>query len=170
MGKGCGNEDDGESKFDEDEGEFDPKGDAEDAMLSIVNAEALILGAEEDGGEDETADEDEEEAIMESVMSICVKDGEEDEACGASDGEDDGEDGEDFLRGAGIGDQSARVSKPAFGHEAQVKGNRCDDAAGDEQRLEPVGSDVGNVGNVLALFHAGVLRRAADFPMNEHGE
>ena len=45
-------EDDGEGDFGQDEGEFDPEGDAQDAVLAEVDAEALVLGADEDGGDD----------------------------------------------------------------------------------------------------------------------
>jgi len=39
----------GQPDFDEDEVEFDPEGVAEDAELAIVDAEALVFGADEDG-------------------------------------------------------------------------------------------------------------------------
>jgi hypothetical protein len=38
-----------EGNFSQDEEEFDPEGDAQDAMLAEVDAKALVFGADEDG-------------------------------------------------------------------------------------------------------------------------
>lgn len=51
MGEGCGDEDDGEHELGEDEEELHPEGGAQDAVLAEVHAEALVFGADEDGGE-----------------------------------------------------------------------------------------------------------------------
>ena len=45
-------EGDDESDLDEDEGEFDPEAQCEDALAAVVDAEALVFGADEDGGDD----------------------------------------------------------------------------------------------------------------------
>jgi hypothetical protein len=45
-------ETDGHSDFDQDEGELDPEGDAEHAVVAVVDPEALVLCADEDGGDD----------------------------------------------------------------------------------------------------------------------
>jgi hypothetical protein len=42
---------DREAELDEDEGEFDPEGDAQDAVLAVVDAETLVLPADEDCGD-----------------------------------------------------------------------------------------------------------------------
>ena len=44
-------EDDGERDLDQDEGEFEPEGDAEDAVFAVVDPEALVFGADEDGAD-----------------------------------------------------------------------------------------------------------------------
>tara|TARA_R110002060_G_scaffold20312_9_gene27654 strand:+ start:956 stop:1246 length:291 start_codon:yes stop_codon:yes gene_type:complete len=41
-----------QAQFHKYEGELDPKGDAKDAMLAIMDSETLILPANEDGGDD----------------------------------------------------------------------------------------------------------------------
>lgn len=41
-----------EGYFDEDEGELDPEGVGEDAVLAVADAETLVFGADEDGGDD----------------------------------------------------------------------------------------------------------------------
>ena len=44
-------EDNGERDFGEDEEQLDPEGDAQDAVFAEVDAEALVLGADEDGAD-----------------------------------------------------------------------------------------------------------------------
>lgn len=50
--EGGADEDDRQTELDEDEEELHPKGDAQDAMLAEVDTQALILGADENGGDD----------------------------------------------------------------------------------------------------------------------
>lgn len=49
-------EDDGEDHLDEDESEFDPETQGQDAVLSVVDSQSLVFGAQEDGGDDVPAD------------------------------------------------------------------------------------------------------------------
>lgn len=65
---------DGERNFDQNEGEFDPEGDTEDAVVAVMNSKALILSAEEDGANDVAGDEEKEEAVVEMFMVVCVED------------------------------------------------------------------------------------------------
>lgn len=46
----CYAEGDREGRFDDDEGEFEPEGGAQDAVFAEVDAEALVFGADEDCG------------------------------------------------------------------------------------------------------------------------
>lgn len=46
---------DGHAELDDDEGELEPEGDAQDAVLSVVDSEALVFPADEDGREDVSA-------------------------------------------------------------------------------------------------------------------
>ena len=68
-----GGEDDGACQLEENEGQFGPEGEAQDAVLAVVDAQALVLGAQEDCGEDVAADEKEEAAIMNAVVVIVVE-------------------------------------------------------------------------------------------------
>ena len=43
---------DGKADLDEDEDELDPKGHAQDAVFAEVDPQPLVLGADEDGGND----------------------------------------------------------------------------------------------------------------------
>lgn len=63
-----------------DEDQLCPEGQAQDAVLAEMDAEALVFGADEDGGDDVAGHEEEEEAIVHSGVVDGVEDGEEDEA------------------------------------------------------------------------------------------
>ena len=103
-------EDGGQHDLDQDEGQFHPEADAQDAVLAVVDAEPLVGRADEDGGEDVAGQEEEEEAVVQVRVVVGVEDGEQDEACGSADRGHDGEHGEDFLRPGGVGDETTRVS------------------------------------------------------------
>ena len=89
AGEGGADKDGGEGNLDEDEGELEPEGEAQDAVLAEVHAEALVLGADEDGADDVAGHEEEEEAVVQAGVVERVEDGEEDEAAGSGEGEDD---------------------------------------------------------------------------------
>ena len=89
AGKGGADEDRGEGNLDKDEDELEPEGEAQDAVLAEVHAEALVFGADEDGADDVAGHEEEEEAVVQARVVERVEDGEEDEAAGSGDGEDD---------------------------------------------------------------------------------
>ena len=61
-GGGC--EDDSADNLHNDKEKFIPKGEAQYAVLAEVHAEALVLGADEDGANDVTRHKQEEEAIV----------------------------------------------------------------------------------------------------------
>ena len=52
-----GHENDCKDELDNDEHEFEPKGEAQDPMLAEVDAEPLVLGADEYGADDISGDE-----------------------------------------------------------------------------------------------------------------
>lgn len=62
--EGGGGKDGGEDDLHDDEEELEPEGKAQDAMLAEMHAEALVLGADEDGADDVAGHEEEEEAIV----------------------------------------------------------------------------------------------------------
>lgn len=76
--KGSDCEDDCKDDLHDDEHEFEPEGEAQDAVLAEVHAQALVLGADEDGADDVARDEEEEEAVVEVRVVEGVEDGEED--------------------------------------------------------------------------------------------
>lgn len=157
LGEGAGDEADGEEDLDDDEEELDPEGDAEDAVLAVPCSEALVLPADKDCGKDVADDEEEEEDVVQLGVAEGVEDGQQDQAGGADEGEEDGEPAEDLLGGGGVGDEAAAVPQPAVGGEGRVEQDGGNDAAGDEEGLEAGGADVADVGNVLRLAHGGIV-------------
>lgn len=62
-----------------------------------MDAQALVLGAEEHGGQDVSRDEEEEEPVVQVRVVVRVKNGQENQAGRARDRADDGEHGQDLL-------------------------------------------------------------------------
>lgn len=83
-------EDAGQHHLDQDEGQFDPEADAQDAVLPVVDAQPLVLGADEHRRQDEAADEEKQEPVVQVLVSVRVEDREQDQPCGPGDGGDDG--------------------------------------------------------------------------------
>lgn len=49
RGEGGRHEDNGKCDLDQDEGQFDPEGDAQDAVVTVVDTQALVFCADKDG-------------------------------------------------------------------------------------------------------------------------
>lgn len=127
---------------DDNEGQLDPEGDGEYAVLGVVHAEALVLCADEDGGEEVADDEEPQEDVVHARVAGCVEDAQADEADGADQGPEYGEARQDLLAQGGVGNKTAAVAKPTVGEEGGVEEDGGDDAAGYEERLELAGADV----------------------------
>lgn len=132
----------GQADGDENEGQLDPKGDGEHAMLGVVHAEALVLGADEDGRDEVADDEKAQKDVVQTGVVRGIEDTEADKADGAHQGPDDGEAGQDFLAQGGVGYKAAAVAKPAVGEEGGIEEDGGNDTACDEERLELAGTDV----------------------------
>lgn len=163
-------EDSGERDLDQDERQLDPEADAQDAVLAVVDPQALVLGAEKHSGQDEACDEEQEEPVVQVRVVVRVEDGEQDQACGSRDREDDGQHREHFLRRRRVGHQSPLVPEPPLCHECQVERHGRDHATGDEEWFQSVRSHVGDVGDCLSGLHGWVDGMPNHFPSNEHGE
>ena len=140
--RGKGDDDDQDVQY---EDQFDPKREPQDAMLSIMNSQALVLGADEDGANDISGNEEQEEAVVQIGMVQGVEDGQQDQTGRAGDSEQDRQCTQDLLDTAEVLGQPAGMSQPAFGGEAQVQEDCGHTAAGDEKRLEPLSADVRDV-------------------------
>lgn len=154
------NKGDGQADGDDDEGQLDPEGDGEDAVLGVVDAEALVLGADEDGREQVADDEEAEEDVVQARVAGRVEDAQADEADSADEGPEDGEAREDLFAQRRVGHEAAAVAEPAVREERGVEQHGGEDAARDEERLELAGADVGDVGDHLAVFHGRILFEA----------
>lgn len=66
-----------EQDLSNDENELCPERQAQDAVLAEMDAEALVFGADEDGGDDVAGHEEEEEAVVHFGVVDGVEDGEE---------------------------------------------------------------------------------------------
>lgn len=140
-------------------------------MVRVLDAQALVLPANEDGREQVAAHEEEQKEQVEVLVAVGVKDAETDEADGADDGEEDCEAVENLLADGGVGHEAALVAEPAVGKEGEVEEDGGEDAAGDEEGLEVVGADVADVGDGLGRRHGGVdCAVGVDDPVEEHAE
>lgn len=154
---GCGHEDDGENHLDDDEDEFDPEADGQDPVVSVMDSQTLVLGAEEDGADNVSSDEDQQEAVVHPCMVICVENAQQDQPSRTRDSEEYRDDTEYFLGCARVLRQTTRVAQPAFCDEPDVEKHDCYYAAGDEERFQLEGAYVGDVGYGLACFHRRVM-------------
>lgn len=71
-------------------------------MLSMVDSQTLVLGADTNGADDVASDEEEEEDIVEFGVLSDVEDGQEDKTGTSDGGEDHGEAGEDLFEDAEV--------------------------------------------------------------------
>ena len=75
-----------------------------------------------------------------------------------------------LLRDRSVRRQFAVVPQIALRREGEIEEDGRDDAAGDEERFEALGADVGDVGYVLAAVEGCVVRVAFGEPGYQHGE
>ncbi len=108
---------------------------------------------------------------MQLPVVLCVEDGKQDQAGGADDGKDNGADGEGLFAARRVGHEAAAVAQPARGQHGQVEEEADDAGAGDEERLQDVGANVGDEddADVLVLVVVGP-RVVVDDPVQEHAE
>lgn len=149
----------GKGQLDEDEGELDPEGVGEDGVFAVVDSEALVFGADEDGGDDIAADEDDEHGVVDVRVADCVEDCEEDQAGGSDYGEDCREYRQDLLSPVVILRQPPRMPQPPLGNECHIKHHHRNRTARDKQRLAPIPrTNVTDVCYVLIRVERAVMR------------
>lgn len=79
----------------------------------------------------------------------------QDQPHGTRDREEDGGDGARLVEPALVRHQLASMTQPALGDERQIEKHHGDDAAGDEERLEALGANVGDVpGGIASAAHS----------------
>jgi hypothetical protein len=141
---------DNHANLQNDKRELDPEAVAQDRVLAVPYAEALVLPANEDRGDDVATDEDAQEDVVQFVVVLAVEDGEEDEACGAGDGGDGGAPAVHFLPDGGVGCEFAGVAQVALKDEGEGEGYDGHGGHGDEHGFEGVGADI--LGGVSIVF------------------
>ena len=94
--------------------------------------------------------------MVQLVVVPRIKDGEQDEPDGADDRKHYRKRLEDLLAAGRVGEEAAAVAEPAVGGEREVQEDGGQDTARDEERLELVRADVGDVRDVGVLRHGGV--------------
>jgi len=164
-----------ERDFDKDKSELDPEGYAEDRVLAVLDSEALVLDANEDGRDDVAGTvhvvsigricegifilhEDHQHGVVNVWIAQCVEDGQQDETSGANDCSDHTNDATGLLDLGCVVCQSTSVSEPSFRNECQIEHNDCDCASGDEERFETLRADVRDVCDMLSRAHARIMR------------
>jgi len=99
-----------------------------------------------------------------------IEDREQDQSHGTHNRSQYGHDTASLLDLGSVMRQSAPVSQPSLGDEGKVEDDDSDGTTGNEQGLETLRADVGDICDVLAGLHACVMRASFYDPGREHGE
>lgn len=136
-----------------------------------TDAQALILPADKDGREPVATNKQKQKDVVQLLVAPGVEDGQQDEAGGADEGEQDAQPDEGALAGRLVAHEAAAVAQPALGEEGQVEEDDGDGGAGDEERLELLRANVADVGDGAAALHGRVdAAVCVDDPVEEHAE
>lgn len=138
-----------ETKFEDDEEELDPEGDAQNGFLTVMNTQALVFPADEDGTDDVTCNEDDKENVVQGVVSLAIENGEEDETGGTGDSGDGSAYGVQLLPIGRVWAEFVGVSQPSLENEGTVECYYRDDRHCNEHGLERVGTNI-----LVVLEHA----------------
>jgi hypothetical protein len=133
---------DAHADLDDDEGELDPEGDAQDGVLAVVDSQALVLPTDKNCGHNVAEDEDAEEDVMQLGMPPGVKDGKKDQTGCADDGGDSRACGVDFLPVGGVLCELAGVSEVTLKDECEVECHDCGCRQCNEHWLQKVRANI----------------------------
>lgn len=93
---------------------------------------------------------------MQNLVLARLEDRQANKPNSTNNGKNHGQDAQDLFAEGDVGDEATVVSQPALREEGEVEEHGRQDAADDEERLETVGADVGDVGDVGVLVHGRV--------------
>ncbi len=127
------------------------------------------LGDGEDCAEGDAEDEHEQERAVHGRKALRVENREQDEPQPAQRRAQNRQQAHNALPPLHIRDQPPAVSQPSLDGQTQREADAGDGAADDEERLEEVGGDVGDVRDLLAGGHGAVVRAAGGKPSDEEG-
>lgn len=119
-------ENDAETDLSDDEGKLDPEGDAEDRVLAVVDSQALVLPANEDGAHNVPNDEDAQADVVHPVVVVVVVDGQEDQTNCTHDRCDCTKQRVDLLPDRRVARKLAGVTQVALKDEGEVKCHNSD--------------------------------------------
>jgi len=161
---GEGNEDGGVDRF---EDVRSAEG-AERAAKRFIKPSELDDG--EDGAKRGAGDEHEKEAAVHGGVVFGIEYREEDEADAADEGRDDRQRRHYFFARAHIREQPSLMPRPPLDRQAQEEAHRSDDTPDNEERLEDVGSNIGDVRDGLVGGHGNVVRTVLGEPRDQQRE
>jgi hypothetical protein len=135
-------EDDAQADFNDDESKLDPERVGEDRVLAVVDTQALVLPADEDGTDNVANDEHSQEDLVKTVVVDVVEDGQENQTSCTGDGGDDAAPRVDLLPNRRVAVKLAGVTQVALEDESQVKRDDGHGAHCDEHGLKRLGADI----------------------------
>lgn len=119
-------------------------------MLSVVDSQALVLPANEDGADDVTNNENTQANVVCMRVVEVVQDGEANETDCANNGKDSGQRRVDLLPKRRVPCKRTRMAKVALEDEGKVEGDYGNSRHGNEQGLQGLRANVRDVGYCLA--------------------
>lgn len=114
-------------------------------LTTVENSQSEILETDEDGADQISNHEQKEAAIMHMWIMDSIVDRQQDQTQRTSDGEENGDTRAGLIPFALVGHQFACMSEPAFREKREVEEDHGDNTTGNEERLEPGGSNVGYI-------------------------
>lgn len=150
----CNNENDAQDDFGQDESKFDPKGDAEDRVLAVVNSQALVFPADEDRADNVANNKDTKTDVVHAVVVVVVVDGKEDKTDCAYDCSYYAEYRIDLLPDRCVRREFAGMTQIALEDKGEVESNNSNRRHGDEHGLEVLCT---NIWIALILTHCALM-------------
>lgn len=87
---------------------------------------------------------------------LGIEDGQEDQTERTDHGEEDGEEGAGLIHPTLVRNQLTGVSQPPFREEGQIQEDDGNDTSGDEEGLDALGTDVGDIPVAALVLGSGV--------------
>lgn len=136
-----------------------------------THSQTLILPARANRRQHIPSEEKQQKQQMEVMVALGVKNRQANQADRAKDAKNHRKDGQRLLAARVVGDEAAVVAQPARGQHRGVEENADDAGPRDEEGLEDVGANVGDVDNldVRVLVVVGPVV-VVDDPVEEHAE
>jgi len=162
---------DDEGDLYEDEGELHPERHAKDTMLAVVDSKALVLPADTNSREQIASNKERQKRVVQSAILASLEDRKTDKSHGSNGRKGDREAAEDLLHEGRVGHETAPMSQPSLRQERSIEKDGGQDAADDKERLETVGADIRDVGDVGVNRLSGIsTSMLIDLPFEEKTE